>query len=171
MKNSPNIILIGFMGSGKTSTSKVLARLLERSCVSTDDKIVDWEGRTIAQIFEVRGEPYFRSLERRAVAELSDKSALVIDCGGGVVKDPANIADLKTNGILVHLKTSPEWILRRTKDVTKRPLLDVPDPLARIEKLLKERASMYAQAEITVDTDGKTPEQVAREIVSLLKNL
>ena len=95
MKDTRNIVLIGFMGSGKTSTSKVVAHLLGRSYVSTDEKVVDWEGRTIAQIFEVRGEPYFRSLERKMVDQIVRTDNQVIDCGGGIVKDPANIADLK----------------------------------------------------------------------------
>ena len=168
--NSKNIVLIGFMGSGKSSTARALARMLKREVFSSDERIIEREERLIAQIFLIKGEVYFRELERKVIGEISQKINIIIDCGGGVIKDSANIADLKKNGILIYLKTSPEWIYQRTKDNKARPLLNVEDPMIHIRRLLKEREPMYqSAANFSVETDAKKPEEVAQEIIRILK--
>lgn len=164
-----NIALVGFMGAGKTVTSEILAGRLGLSRVSTDDTIIEKEGRSINDIFADSGEPYFRKVEHEVVVELAGRSGLVIDCGGGVVLNPENMAALKSNGLVIYLKTSPEAIYKRIRHETHRPLLKGENPQQKIQELLKQRARCYAQADDTVDTDGKSPEQVAEEVVNILK--
>lgn len=166
-----NIVLIGFMGSGKSLTAKRLADLLKYEVVSLDELIEAREGRSIKQIFEESGEGYFRDREREAVQEVADRTGLVIDCGGGIVLNPQNIARLKAKGIVVHLNVSAQWAYKRVKNKQTRPLLNTKDPLGRISELLKERQPFYAQAaDLTFETDGKTVEEVAREISSRLSH-
>ena len=165
---SKNIALVGFMGAGKSVVAMNLAVRLKREVVSTDALIVEREERSIADIFKDSGEAYFRELEKKVVAEISQKSNLVIDCGGGVVIKQENIDVLKKNGILIYLKTSPEVIYERIKEEKHRPLLSVSDPKAKIKELLKARESQYAQAHHTVETSHKTVEEAVREILTLI---
>ena len=164
-----NIALVGFMGAGKTVTSGILASRLGLRRVSTDDAIIEKEGRSINAIFADSGEPYFRKVEHAAVVALAGGCGLVIDCGGGVVLNPENMAALKSSGVVIYLKTSPEVIYERIRHETHRPLLKGEDPQQKIQELLKQRAARYAQADYTVETDGKSPEQVAEEVVKIFK--
>ena len=169
MMTTKNIVLVGFMGAGKTVTARVLAKRLGRVLVSTDEEIIRKEGRAITDIFRDSGEAYFRDVEQRTVRELSARSGLVIDCGGGVVLNKANLDALKAGGTVIYLKTSPEVVYARVKDQTHRPLLNVDDPLQKIKDLLATRASFYAQADCEVVTDGKTAEEEAEEIIDIFK--
>lgn len=164
-----NVAFIGFMGSGKTYTSKELAKILKRKVFSTDHLIELKERQKIREIFNKKGELYFRHLEKLTVAQVIRNKGVVIDCGGGIILNPLNIERLKQNGVLVYLKTSPKWILKRTQDTTDRPLLQTKDPAAKIKELLKRRKSLYEQADITVLTDAKTPTEVAEEVAKILK--
>lgn len=163
-----NIVLVGFMGAGKSVVGKKLATLLKRKLVSTDVLIVEREKRPISDIFKDSGEPYFRAVEKETVAEVSKRTDLIIDCGGGVVLSRENLNNLKENGIVIYLKAGAEVILERVKHEKHRPLLNVPDPKAKINELLSIRQSYYEQAHHTIDTSTKTPEEVAREILKLL---
>lgn len=164
-----NLILIGFMGSGKTAVGRLLARSLGREFVDLDARIEAATGRTIAELFREREEHGFRAIEARLVAEVACLTGCVIATGGGVVTDPANVAALRQRGLLVWLRASPETILARVGGTALlRPLLDVPDPLARIRALLAEREPRYAEADLAVDTDGRDVEAVVAEIVRRL---
>ncbi len=163
-----NIVLIGFMGSGKSLVARKLAKILNRDMVSLDDLVETREGRSVKQIFEESGEAYFRNREKKAVREVAGKEFLVIDCGGGVVLDPQNIVKLKANGILIYLSATPETIHERVKNKKSRPLLNVKDPQKRIDELLKERNPLYAQADFTVVTDNKTVSETCKEIIHRL---
>ncbi len=163
-----NIVLIGFMGSGKSMVARRLAKILKRDVVSLDELIEAKEGRPIKRIFEESGEAYFRDREKEVVTEVAGKESLVIDCGGGVVLNPQNLAKLKANGILILLSATTETIYKRVKDKASRPLLNVKDPKTRINELLKERNPLYAQADYTVTTDNKTVEETCREIIAYL---
>ena len=165
-----NIVLIGFMGAGKSLVSRRLEVLLKKERVSTDELIEKKEGNPVAEIFERQGEDYFRGLERKTVQEISKKKNLVIDCGGGIVLQEENIRDLKKNGTLFYLKTSPEIVYKRLKTQTNRPLLKVGDPLQRIKELLNQREKFYAQADITIDTDRHTIEDTTQEILKKLND-
>lgn len=167
---SRNIVLIGFMASGKTFTSRELARRLNLERVSTDEMIEASESRRIADIFAQSGEPYFRQLERDLVRRLSERQGLVIDCGGGVAADEENLANLKRSGISFYLYSSPESVYRRTKGKADRPLLNVPDPLAKIKELLAKRDPHYRKADFLIDSNEDDIGKVVDEILSILSS-
>lgn len=157
------------MGAGKSLVAKDLGRLLKREVISTDELIEKQEQKTVAEIFSGSGQEHFRRLERKAVEEITGRGNVIIDCGGGIVLNKANIDDLKRNGILIYLAASPRQIYDRVKSTGQRPLLEQDNPLAVIEKLLAERLPLYEQADIHLDTDGKTVRECAKEILSVLK--
>jgi len=157
------------MGAGKSAVAQKLADLLKRKLVSTDEMIVQREGMAINDIFKDSGEPYFRKVEKAVVAEVSQNENLVIDCGGGVVLDPDNVAHLRKNGMVFYLSASAEVIYQRIKDHGHRPLLKVDDPKQKIQELLNSRQPQYrTAAHHTIDTSNKTIEQVVNEIQSLM---
>ncbi len=164
-----NIYLVGFMGTGKTETAKLLAKQLKRAFMDMDDLIETKEKMLISEIFKASGEPYFRKVEKEVVAELAHKTGLVIACGGGAFAQQDNIELMKRSGIVICLTSRPETILRRTQLSAHRPLLNVTDPNARIEELLKEREPFYAQAHYTIDADRLSVAQTAQEALSCLK--
>jgi shikimate kinase len=161
-----NIVLLGFMGTGKSVLARWLGQKLNRQVVSTDQLIEERQGQAIPQIFESLGEPHFRQLEKEVVEEISSQKNIIVDCGGGVVLNLPNIQNLKKNGCVVYLSASPQWILKRTQGRKHRPLLNVDDPLKAIQELLDQRKPLYEKfADWTIDTDGKTNEQVGMEVL------
>ncbi len=164
-----NIVLIGFMGAGKTSVAKLLARKLEMKVISSDQEIVKKTGKSIATIFTVEGEKYFRELEKQIIAKISQRNNCIIDCGGGVVLNEQNTALLKEKGTVVYLETSPEEIYERLKSETQRPLLNTAEPKQQIKKLLKDRRGLYEKAaDATIMTDGKSLQMIVEEIEQFL---
>lgn len=163
-----NIYLVGFMGTGKTATAKLVAKSLNRSFVDMDAIIEEREKMPISEIFKTKGEPYFRHLERGLVLELAAQERLVVACGGGAFANDENIAAMKKSGSVVCLTSSPRTILRRTQGNTARPLLNVENPESRIAELLKKRAPYYGQAHHTVDADNLTVEETAQEALRCL---
>lgn len=160
-----DIYLVGFMGTGKTAVGRYLAKTLGFPLVDIDDLIVKKEGRSISDIFAQSGEPYFRKVEKESLREVAAKIRQVVDCGGGIVIDPENIATMKQSGRLVCLSARPEVILGRTKRHSHRPLLNVADPLAKIKELLEARKPYYEKADFAVDTSDLTIQQVAEKIL------
>ena len=163
-----NIVLVGFMGTGKTAVAKALASDLGMKYVSVDDIIEKREKRSINDIFGVDGEAYFRKVEKDVVLEISVSSGQVIDPGGGVVLDEENINNLKRNGVVICLWSAPSEIYARTKKHGHRPLLNVKDPMARIKELLEYRRPFYMKADIHVETEGMNVRQVAEKIRRML---
>lgn len=169
-KKDANIILMGFMGTGKTVTGKTLAAAMNRQLIDMDDEIVSREGRPIKQIFAEDGEPHFRQIERRIVQELATRTNLIIAAGGGVVLNPLNVADLNKTGFPVCLRATPATIYARIKDDTGRPLLQVPgDKIARIKKIMDERQPLYSAIPHQFDCDNRTVEELSAEIISAFK--
>ena len=168
--SAKNIVLIGFMGTGKSRVGKTLAKKLGRPLVDVDQRIEQGEKRRVAQIFEKEGEIYFRRLEKEAIRDVSAGRGLVITTGGGAVIDPENVSALKANGILVLLEATPQTIYQRVKDSRHRPLLKSGDVQGEIGRLLEARRSYYDQADLRCTTDGKTAQQVADEILRALEN-
>jgi len=164
-----NIYLIGLMGTGKTAVGQLLAQKLGLDFVDLDDVIEQKEGTSISLIFQQKGEPYFRKVEKEAVREISQKSDLVVGCGGGAVINQENLDHLKKTGTVICLEARPEVILNRTKEARHRPLLNVEDPEKKIEELLSQRAPFYAQAHFTIDTSRLSVEEVAQRIIDLLE--
>jgi len=166
-----NVILTGFMGTGKTSLGKLLATKLGRPFVDIDKKIEDEAQLSIPKIFERYGEEHFRNLERSAVKELSERRGLVIATGGGTIKDENNLALLKSSGVLICLTTEPEEILLRTSRRGERPVLDGggDERLETIKRLLAERKKFYDRADYQVDTTEWSPLQIIDDICRYLR--
>ncbi len=166
-----NLILAGFMGTGKSAVGRLLAERLNRRFVDLDEDIEKREKRPIYQIFKESGEPYFRGIEKEAVKEVSQLKDCIIAVGGGAIVDPENLAAFKKNGIVICLLASVDAILERTKDNPTRPLLNVPDPRKRVEELLKFRAPYYAKTDYQIDTTDLSVEEVAEKILEILKEI
>ncbi len=164
-----NIVLTGFMGSGKTAVSAELARLTGFSRVEVDDEIERQAGMSISDIFERFGEERFRDMEAEQIRKLAGRGGTIISTGGGAVMREENMAVLRENGVLVYLRAEPRTLLRRTSGNSDRPLLNCPDPLARISELLELRKARYEMADIIVDTDEMVPGAVAGEILKRLR--
>lgn len=167
-----NIVLVGFMGTGKTSTGKVLAQRLGKAFIDMDSRIEEEQGTTIPEIFETKGEAHFRQLEKELVKRISQRANAVVSTGGGTIKDPENVELLKKSGLIVCLTASPEVILERTERKGERPVLDGADEgdrLAAVKKLLAEREQFYRQADYFIDTGELSPLQAAERIVHTLK--
>ena len=164
-----NVVLVGFMGTGKSAVGKLLARQLDRPFIDLDRKIEQKAGRTVQQIFAQDGEPAFRRLEAEAVREAAALKEHVIATGGGVMCDEKNVQALKASGVLICLTASPDVILERTSaSSVSRPLLAGADPKERIETLLKLRAPYYAQSDWTIDTSNRPLQEVVEEILCKL---
>ncbi len=161
-----NIILTGFMGTGKTVTGRVLAERTGLELVDMDSIIETRQGKTIPEIFAQDGEAAFRAMERALVQELAQRDGLIISTGGGIVLNPDNIADFEKTGLAVCLKASPEEIFRRVEADTTRPLLN-GDKRAQIEAILAERKPLYDAVAHGIATDGLTTEETAGQILAL----
>jgi shikimate kinase len=162
-----NIVLTGFMGTGKSTVGKLLATRLAYDFVDTDDWIVAQNGRSIADIFREEGEAAFRQWERMASLALAKTERTLIATGGRLMLDDENAASLMENGRVFCLVADPAEIVARVSGGEKRPLLDVPDPEARIQQLLDQRREAYGRFPQII-TSGKTPEQVAQEIMKMI---
>ena len=165
MRQIQNIALIGFMGTGKSSVGQLAAAQLHFTFLDTDHVIEARAGKTISEIFAQHGEPFFRELERKIVGELATRKKTVISTGGGLPANPDNLASLKTHSLVVCLWASPEKIWERVRSQTHRPLLDEPDPLAKIRSLLEERAPYYRQADVLLNTEMRSLKDVAQQVV------
>ena len=159
-----NIALTGFMAAGKTVVGRRLARVLGWSFVDLDAVIEADEGLAVREIFASRGEPYFREREKAALGQVMDGAEQVIALGGGAVVDSDNLRLLKERSFLIWLKVSPRTVLNRTGGSDDRPLLQGPDKLKRIQELSEQREGIYAEANLTVETDELTVDQVVQRI-------
>lgn len=164
-----NIVLIGFMGAGKSAVGKELSLLLEMELIDIDAYIEKEMKMTISDLFERYGEAYFRDREEEAVERISKRKNCIISCGGGVVLREKNIANLKKSGKVIFLEAKAETIYSRIQGDTTRPLLKGNMTIAAIQEKLKQRESHYQRAaDFTVSTDHKTEREIAQEIIALL---
>jgi shikimate kinase len=166
---SRNIALIGFMAVGKSAIGRTLAKKLRRRFVDLDRVIERAEGRKVREIFEHKGEAYFRQLEKQALAEVLEKNNQIIATGGGVILDDQNLQILREKALLIGLSAEMDVLLARAGDATKRPLLQGNNRRERIEDLLRQRAARYAQAHVTIDTSNLTVDQVVKKIMGMLE--
>jgi len=160
-----NVVLIGFMGSGKSLIACELGRRLNVEVISTDALIEARRGEKIHEIFKSQGEAFFRDLEAETIKEISQRRGIVIDCGGGVVLRKENLQHLKTNGIVFYLQATPEVIYERIKKEGHRPLLTVPDPLGFMKQLYQQRLPLYNQADFMIDANDASIEGPVAEIL------
>lgn len=166
-----HIFLIGFMGVGKSTISKALKDYYDVEEIDTDAGIVEKEGMAITDIFAQKGEEYFRQAETSMLETLKSCKPAVISCGGGMVMRQVNVEKMKEQGVILLLQAKPETIYERVKDSTQRPLLNGHMNVDYIRSLMEERRPKYeAAADFSVSTDGKTPEQIAKEIAGIVQN-
>ena len=169
-----NVVLIGFMGSGKTVVGRRLAQRLGYGFLDTDQFVESELGCTIAEVFSIQGEAYFRRLEARLADRLHALQNSVISTGGGMPLAPGNLQRLKRAGAVIFLKASEVDIVRRLERDTRRPLLRKGDPETleqRVHRLLGERLPTYEQADVVVETHGKGINRVCGEIIRHLGRL
>lgn len=162
-----NIVLVGFMGTGKTAVAKEIARKLGMQFINTDDIIEKKAGMPIDDIFTRKGESCFRQLEREVMMEVSASNYSVIDTGGGAVINELNVRDMKMEGILFCLNATVDEIFKRIGNETHRPLLNVSDPIEQINYLLKKRMLYYKRADYQIDTTGRSVKDIAEEIMDI----
>lgn len=168
--NKSNIVLIGFMGSGKSTIGKALARRLNFSFIDSDELIENKIKMSISDYFKRYGEDKFRSLEEEIISQIALTSETVIATGGGVVKNPNNISNLKNNGTLFYLKGSPEHIFEHVKHDTTRPLLNTENKLETIRNLLKQRSPLYENAsDIIIPIDNKSIDEIVISILDCMR--
>lgn len=166
-----NIVLTGFMGTGKSVVGEELSKLLGMHLVDVDTEIEKSEKMTINDIFRRFGEPRFREIETEMIRKISENKNIIISTGGGAPLKKENMDALRKNGIIVCLMATPETILKRTTHDSNRPLLQVEDPFKKIKELLDLRRPFYENSDIIIDTEGKTPIQIAKEIISEIGKL
>ncbi len=165
---SLNIILVGFMGTGKSTVGRMVADRLKRPFIDMDEVIEERAGKRISDIFSDDGEECFRKMERELVQDLSRRQEQVIAPGGGVVLDPENISDFSRTGIVVCLHADPETILKRVSGDTHRPLLENDDKAGAVTELLNKRRHLYDAIPWRIDTTNMTQNQVADRVIEIL---
>lgn len=168
---SDRVILVGFMGSGKSTVGALLAERLGWDFVDFDERIEREQGRSIREIFRDEGEPFFRSLEAELTERVKDRREIVLAPGGGWITQPDLVERLRGGSRMIWLRVSPDVAYRRCgeRPGQTRPLLATDAPLETIRAMLAARRRLYEQADAWVDTDARTPREVADEIERLLR--
>ena len=166
-----NLYLVGMMGAGKSAVGRPLADALGYTFLDADDTLVRVAGRSIPEVFAEEGEEGFRLLETQVLNQIACIQRLVVATGGGVVTRPQNWGHLR-QGLVVWLDAPEDLLLERLRnDPTPRPLLNDPDPAARLRDLLGMRLPLYAQADLTIPQDGRAPQAVAAQILATLPTI
>lgn len=160
-----NIVLTGFMGTGKSEVAGELSRLRGMRVIDIDQEIETSQQQSISEIFSRYGEDYFRQIETAAILKFASEQGVIISTGGGAVLREENLRALQAGGIIFCLTASTETILLRTAGSNDRPLLQCDDRKARISELLTVRQPFYKKAGIIINTEGKTPFEIAHEII------
>ena len=169
---SYNIVLIGFMGAGKSTVSDYLSTMFAMRIVEMDQVIADREEMSIPDIFATYGEEYFREQETKLLIELQNKKNTIISCGGGAALRAENVAEMNKNGRVVLLTASPETVYERVKDSDDRPVLKENNNVEFIADLMENRREKYeAAADIVIQTDNKTVLQVCEELITKLMEM
>lgn len=167
-----NIVLIGFLGAGKTTVSDYLSTMFAMDFVEMDQAIAEQEEMSVADIFDTYGEDYFWELEAKLLAELQTRKNTVISCGGGAAMREETVQEMKKNGRVVLLTASPQTIFERVKDRTDERLLSGGENVKDISELMEARRERYeAAADVVVNTDGKTVQQACEEMIQKLTEM
>lgn len=162
------IVLIGMMGSGKTTIGKLLGEKLTLRSIDIDVIIEQNEKRTVSEIFQNEGEKYFRNIERETIEKNFTNKDLIISLGGGAFEDQLTQELLLKNSTVIYLKTSPNVILKRIKNNTNRPLLKNQMTVEKIQSIILQRQKNYELANITILTDNKNTDKIVEEILGVI---
>lgn len=167
--NNQNIVLIGFMGCGKTTVGENLAFKLNYNFVDSDREIQRQSGITINEIFDLYDEDYFRQLENTTIKTICKSKKQVIATGGGIIKNKNNIDILREEGIILYLKASPEHIYNNIKDDTSRPLLQCENKLEKIKSLLNQRENLYKMyCDIAIEVSYYSVDDITNKILTCI---
>lgn len=167
-----NIFFIGFMGVGKTTVSSYLSNLLNRKEIDIDQCIAKREKMKIPEIFKKYGEEYFRNCETEVLKDLNSEDGVIISCGGGIVLKEENISLMKERGKIILLTSTPQTIFERVRYSDERPILNNNMNVDFISELMKKREENYLHAaDLIIDTDKKSIEEVCEEIISSLNKM
>ena len=168
----PHAILVGLPGAGKSTVGRAVAERLTRSFLDFDKEIERRELQSISEIFAMKGEPYFRQLERQLTEELRELGNMILSPGGGWVADPEVVRMLRPPGQLIYLKVRPETALKRlgSRRMT-RPLLTRPDPVGELKKLLIQRRDAYEAADHVIDTELFDSQKVIDKVAAIAQQI
>lgn len=167
-----NIVLIGFMGAGKSTISDYLKTVFAMDIIEMDQIIAERAGMSISDIFETYGEQYFRDCETNLLIEMQSRTNVVISCGGGTPMRECNVVEMKKNGRVVLLTAKPETILDRVKDSHDRPLIENNKTVPFIADLMSKRREKYeTAADIIIETDGKSELEICEELIHSLRQM
>ena len=167
-----NLVLIGFMGAGKSTVSDYFHNMYGMEVIEMDRIIAEREDMSISDIFETRGEEYFRDCETDLLIEMQSKKNVIISCGGGVPMRDRNVAEMKKNGRVILLSVEPETVLTRLKDDHSRPLLENNKNVDFVRGLMEKRRAKYeAAADIIISTDHKSVQEICDEILAQLRTM
>jgi shikimate kinase len=165
-----NLILLGFMGSGKSTIGRLVATELHMNFVDMDRKIEEQAGKSITEIFETLGENGFRVYESDLAMKLAAEQNQVIATGGGMVLREQNIENLSKTGVLIHLRVDAQTAFSRTRAHSHRPLLHAPDPEEKIRELFKMREALYNKITNSVDTVNRSPHEIAHAVIRIYRS-
>ena len=163
------VVLVGLMGAGKSCVGRRLASALGLPFCDADKEIEEAAGCSIPELFSRYGETAFRDGERRVIHRLLEGPKHVLATGGGAFMDAGTRAEIREKGISVWLRADLDLLVRRTQRRANRPLLNVPDPAAKLAELIAERYPVYAEADVTVDSDDSPPEVMVDRVMAALK--
>ena len=167
-----HIYLVGFMGCGKSTVARELSKELGITYIDTDNQIVEEQNMPVSEIFDTYGEEYFRKLETELLERLSDAKPLIIACGGGMATRDCNIELMKDSGLVVMLSATPETIYERVRFNRNRPLLNGNMNVEYISSLMEKRLLFYNKAaDVVVETDERTPEDIVKKIVEIFEEM
>ncbi|MBK1879396.1 shikimate kinase [Pelagicoccus mobilis] len=164
MNNKPNLYLVGFMGTGKSTVGRQVAQRMGLEFIDSDHAIEAAQGKSIPEIFAEKGEAAFREMERAFVDSGHAREGCLVSCGGGLSVQPGMMDVLKGKGLVFSLMATAKGIYERTRHNSNRPLLQVEDPLAEIEKLLAKRDPIYREAHCCILTEGRTVSEVVGHV-------
>lgn len=170
-KNELNIVLVGMPGAGKTHIGNKLAKLLVHfTYIDTDDLIEKQEGMSISDIFELKTEKYFRTIESSLIKELSQKRNQIISIGGGAFNDDENVRNLKKNSLVFYLRAPIEELYERIENETHRPLLNDENPKQKLKTLLKKREKNFLKAHFVIDTYKQPAYHILDKLIGEYEN-
>ena len=171
MKSMKNIILTGLMGSGKTTVGIILKeKLSDFTFVETDSLIVEKEGISINDIFSLKGEKYFRNLEKNLIDKIIKKGNQIISLGGGSLENDFDFKTAKKTSLIFYLKADVEILYERIKNNNERPLLKCENPKEKLRELLNKRKTNYEKADFVIDVSAISVQNAAEEIERVYKN-